>query len=323
MIPVSIPRSSRVVPSGRARDDRSMPGSADVLKVAVPLLGAVEAASALGASLRLRRDTHAAAPELAAGLDGVLDALGIRDAVEALDAHDVEALLGIVEGLLAQAADLVVEPNRDGWNYEQPNILLSQGHSSALVAGALHGFVAPALGAELSRRLDRPDAAFLDVGAGVAALAIAACRLWPSLRVVAVDPWAPALAIAREQVAAAGLQERIEVRAGVIEELVHPDGFDLAWLPTFFISRTALEPAVARIFAVMRTGGWATFGLYARPGDPLKDALADLRTVRQGGTLIAAPDVATLLARAGFVDVDVHFDAGSGLPVVFVAGRKP
>ena len=298
-------------------------GTAEVMKVAVPLLGAAEAASALGASLRLHRDAREVAPELAAQLAAVLDALGIREVVDALDERESEALLGIVEGFLAQAADFVVEPGRDGWNHDQASILLAQGHSSALVARALHGVVVPALDDELAGRLEGPDAAFLDVGAGVGALAVAACRLWPSLRVVALDPWMPALAIAREQVTAAGLQERIEVREGVVEELEDADGFDLAWLPTFFIPPAALEPAAERVFAVMREGGWATFGLYARPGDPFRDALADLRTVRQGGTLIAPQDVATLLERAGFVDVGVHFDPAWPLPIVFVAGRRP
>ncbi|MEA2143968.1 MAG: hypothetical protein QOI64_2398 [Solirubrobacteraceae bacterium] len=297
--------------------------SGDVLKVAVPLLGAAEAAAALGASLRMRGDGAAVAPELAAQLDGVLDALGVRDAVDALDDHDVKAVLGIVEGLLAQAADFVVAPGRDGWNHDQPSILLAQGHSSALVAEVLHRFVVPELGDELERRLAGPDAVFLDVGAGVAALAIAVCRLWPSLRVVALDPLEPALAIAHDEVAAAGLQERVEVREGVIEELVDEGGFDFAWLPTMFIPRPALEPAMERMLATMRPGGWATFGLYARPGDPFRDALADLRTVRQGGALISPQEVAELLDRAGFADVGVHFEPEWQLPVVFVAGRRP
>ncbi len=60
-------------------------------------------------------------------------------------------------------------------------------------------------------------------------------------------PWRPALELAREQIAAAGLQQHIEVRAGVIESLEDAGGFDLAWLPTFFISRASLEPAAERV----------------------------------------------------------------------------
>ncbi len=71
-----------------------------------------------------------------------------------------------------------------------------------------------------------------------------------------------------------------------------------------------------------RAAGWATFALYARPGDPFADALADLRTVRQGGALIAPHEVAALLEDAGFCDVDAVFDAAWQLPIVFVAGRR-
>lgn len=297
-------------------------GPGEVLKAAIPLLGAAEAAAAIGAALRVRLDEVAVRPELSARLDAVLDALNVRDALNGLDAHDSVALLGIVEGFLAQAADFVTQPQRAGWNHDLPSILLAQGHSSALVADALHRFVVPALGDDLTRRLEAPGASFLDVGAGVATLAVAVCRLWPSLRVVAVDPWEPALALAREQVAHAGLQERIDIRMGVIESMDDADGFDLAWLPTFFIPGDVLEPAVERMYALMRTGGWATFGLYARPGDPFRDALAELRTVRQGGALVSPQDVAAMLTRAGFADVGVHFDPAWPLPIVFVAGRR-
>jgi hypothetical protein len=62
-------------------------------------------------------------------------------------------------------------------------------------------------------------------------------------------------------------------------------------------------------------------GLYARPADPLAAALADLRTVRQGGTLQTAEEIVAVLEAAGFEDVLVHFDAAWRAPVVFVAGR--
>jgi methyltransferase family protein len=295
---------------------------ADVLKAALPLIVAAEAASAVGASLRLRRDGAAVAPELNARLEAVTDALGIAGGVTALEEHEVDPLLGIVEGFLAQAADFVARPDRGGWNYDEPSILLAQGHMSQLQADVLHRHVVPALG-DLAQRLARPEAAFLDVGAGVAAMSVAMCRLWPSLRVVALDPWEPALVLARDKVAAAGLQGRIEVREGIVEDLEHPAGFDLAWVPTFFIARRALEPAIERVLGALRSGGWATFGLYARAGDPLGDALADLRTVRQGGALIAPQEVARLLRRGGFADVEVHFDAAWTLPVMYVAGRRP
>lgn len=286
------------------------------------MLGVTEAASALGAALRLRRDGATVEPEMAARLDGVLDALGIREAVNALDAHETAALAGIVEGFLAQAADFVVAPGRSSWDHEDASILMAQGHTSVLIAGALQRHVVPAIGGDLAQRLDGAGAAFLDVGVGVAALAVWMCRLWPSLRVVGIDPWEPALALAREHVAANGLQERIDLRQAVAETLDDADEYDLAWVPTFFIPSAALEPAVERLRDALRPGGWVTLGLYARPGDPFRDALADLRTVRQGGSLVTPQDLAALLERLGFAGVAVHFDPAWALPIAFVAGRR-
>lgn len=298
------------------------PGSDPVLPAAMPLLGAAEAAAALGACLRLRLEGTTVEPELAASMNAVVDALGVRDAVSALDPHETLARLGIVEGFLAQAADFVSSPGRRTWDHEDPRILSAQGHSSALVADLLHRAVVPSLGDDLSDRLERADASFLDIGTGIAALAVAVCRLWPSVLVVGIDPWQPALALAREQVATAGLEGRIELRHTTAEELEDIEQFDLAWVPTFFIPSAALEPALDRVHAALRRGGWVTLGLYARPGNPLMDALADLRTVRHGGSLGQPQEFATLLERAGFSNVGVHSSPEWSLPIVFVAGQR-
>jgi SAM-dependent methyltransferase len=297
-------------------------GADRVLRAAVPMIGGAEALAALGASLRLRRDGSTVDPELAASLEAVVDALGLGGAVNALDDHETIALLGLVEGFLAQAADFVIAPDRAGWDHEEPSILRAQGHTSALIASVWRRFVVPSLGPDLTRRLDRPGAALLDVGVGVAALSVALCRSWPSLRVVGVDPWEPALVLAREHVAEAGLEERIELRQMAAETLEDAEAYDVAWVPTFFIRDAALERVIERVHAALRRGGWAILGLYARPGDPLRDALADLRTLRQGGSLLSPAQAAARLERAGFCDVDVHYDAAWEVPVVYVAGRR-
>ena len=298
------------------------PAPTQVMTVAMPLIGMTEALSALGASLQLRRGEVEVTPEMAACLDGVLGAIGVRDAVDALDDQQAEGLLGIVHGLIAQAADFVVRPDRTSWDHTDPSVLVSQGNSSVMCAMALRRHVVPGIGGDLGERLDAPGASFLDIGSGVAALSIAMCRIWPSLRVVGVDPWDPAIELARESVAEAGLEDRIELRRAVAEALEDADDFDLAWIPTFFIPRDALQSVVERTHAALRPGGWVTLGVYARPGDPFRDALADLRTVRQGGTLASLDDLTAMLERAGFADVGVHYDAEWGLPVVFVAGRR-
>jgi hypothetical protein len=63
-------------------------------------------------------------------------------------------------------------------------------------------------------------------------------------------------------------------------------------------------------------------GLYVRADDPLATALADLRTVRQGGALRTPHELAGLLTRVGFVDVEEVFDSTWRSPLTFVAGRR-
>lgn len=296
-------------------------GTDRLLQVAMPKLASAEVVAALGASLRLRHDGSVVDPELVARLDAVLDALGVRDLIDALDPHETVALLGLVEGFLSQATDFVVHPGRTSWDHANPSILLAQGHTSALLAEAFRRLVVPSLGGDLATRLEA-GAWFLDVGAGVAALSVAMCRSWPTLRVVGVDPWGPALELAREQVAAAGLEDRIELREAVAESLQDSAMYDLAWVPTFFISGAVLERAIERVHAALRPDGCAIVGLYARPDDPLMAAVADLRTVRQGGVVHTPQETAALLKRAGFVDVEVVVDTVWRGPVVFVTGRR-
>ena len=290
----------------------------------MPMLGGAEAIAACGAALRLRRDGTEIAPELAERLDAVLGALGVRDAVDALDEHELTALLGVVEGFLAQALDLVGDPRaRAG---------ITSRRASSWRRGTRARCSRPSSRASSSRRWAatsrhawtrraRPSSTS---ACGVAALSVAMCRAWPALRVVGVDPWEPALALAREHVAAAGLADRIELRATTAEQLSDDAAYDLAWVPTFFIPAAVLDEGggvVERVHAALRPGGGVIFGLYARPDNPVAAAVADLRTVRQGGTMCTPSELAELVARCGFEDVEVRFDAAWG-PVVYVVGRR-
>lgn len=292
-----------------------------VMGAAMPMLAAAEAAAALGASLRLRGAGEPVRPDLAAALDAVVGALGVRDALDGLEGREIIGLLGIVEGFLNQSADFVEHPARAGWDHESPSVLLAQGYTSTLLAGVFQRAVVPALD-DLEGRLQAPGASCLDVGAGVAALSVAMCRVWPQVRVVAVDPWQPALDLARKLIADAGLADRIELRSHGAEELADDAEHDFAWVPTFFIPGALLEQVAERVHVALRPGGWAVLGLYVRPDDPLAAALADLRTVRQGGAQQTSQEVAALMSGTGFADVEIRPDPEATSPVVFVVGRR-
>jgi len=106
-------------------------------------------------------------------------------------------------------------PERIRWDLESPRILMAQGHTSALLAGVFKQSVVPAFGDGFAARLDVENASFLDIGPGVAALSVAMCRMWPSLRVVAVDPWAPAIALGRARFADVAVHHDPDLRSPV------------------------------------------------------------------------------------------------------------
>lgn len=288
--------------------------------MAASLSASAEALAALGTALRVRATGQRATPEVEAALDGVLDALGLAEEVRAAGTAELEALLSPIRAVLFQAQDLVDDPWRSpGWSYTDRDVLESQGRTSAAFARILESHLVPELDG-LGERLARPGATFLDVGVGVGGLAIEMCRVWPELRVVGLDPWDPALALARRNVAAAGLADRVELRHERIEELGDADAFDLVWLAAPFLPRDALEAGVARVAVALRPGAWAIVGLY-RGSTELEEALARLRTARSGGSILDVGAVQALLEGAGLTDVRV-LPAGPGIPSLLVAARR-
>ena len=105
-------------------------------------------------------------------------------------------------------------------------------------------------------RLERPGARFLDVGVGVASLAIGMCRAWPALHVVGVDTFDVPLAMARQNVERAGLAERIELRELAVEELATRSRSSSRGCRASSSSGPSLAAAVARVRASLRPGGW-------------------------------------------------------------------
>lgn len=103
------------------------------------------------------------------------------------------------------------------------------------------------------------------VGTGVGWLAIEAARSWPALRIVGIDSWAPALTLARKNLAQSSVAERVELRSQRIEHLDDEKIFTLVWLPGPFIA--------AEIVAV---------GLDARSPSPRTARLAHIRASYTG-----------------------------------------
>ena len=276
------------------------------------LLTDAQALAALAARLHLDELGVEGDPAVRAQLDRVVDALEAREHVEGLDQGERSVLLSFVRSYLAQALDLVEDPARAGaWSYADPVLLQAQGSASAVVARLI-----------ADAGLGPADARILDVGTGVGGLAVALAMRFPESTVVGIDPWEPALALARKNVASAGLDGRVTLLKQTVQELDDPDGFDLVWLPAFFIPEPVLDEAIARIHAVMRPGAMLVVGILSGAGEEsLASAVEGLVTVRSGGSVVGPEDALGRLRRAGLDDTR-EVDRNRDAPLRLVVGRR-
>lgn len=295
-------------------------GNEELMGRVVSLTTGAEVAAALAAKLRLDLEAGPVDPKVAAALDKVASLATPASALADLDDTTRRSIVGTVTSFLKQALDLIDDPARPGgWVYTDPAVLQSQGQSSGAIP-ALIARSAPALPG-LEDALARDGACVLDIGSGIAALSIACCRTWPAATVVGLEPWGPAMDLGRANVTAAELDDRITLRTDRVEEIGDTDAFDLAWMPAPFLPLTALESAAPLVAASLRPGGWLVLGRYAAPADPLAGAVADLRTVRGGGTVISEADAIALLEGAGLANVRA-VPSDWPFPIRFVAGQR-
>ncbi len=251
----------------------------------------------------------------------VLVSLGIESDAAELGLAEAEFVNGLVRTILLQALEFLEAPNRPaGWTHVDPRILQGQGAGSATLVPVLHNVIVSRLDG-LSTRLDAAGATFLDVGIGVAALSIAMCRAWPTLHVVGLDPFAPALVLARQNIAEAGLQDRIALRQIGAEDLTDAEAFDLVWFSLPFVPDTILDTALAAVCRSLRPGGWLVTGTFGGPGE-LGMALARLRTARAGGRLLDSSGTETLLAVQGLTNI-ASFPPATWGPGILTVGRRP
>jgi SAM-dependent methyltransferase len=153
-------------------------------------------------------------------------------------------------------------------------------------------------------------------------LAIALAQMWPELRIVGIDPWQPSLALARENVEAANLGDRIELREQVGEAIDDVDAFDLAWLPFPFVPERAIGPTCERTLRALRPGGWIIVSMSGHGAlEPLPAAAMRLRLTLCGGPDWTSAQAESLLRDQGYVDVRTLAHA-PGSVLCNVVGRR-
>lgn len=291
-----------------------------MMAVTAPLIASAEAVAALAARIKLDELGEVGDPDVRAALDRVISTLTVPGLFDGFDETERRSMIGLVTSFLKQALELIENPGRSGgWVYTDPVVLQSQGQSSGAVPPLIASIAHTLEG--LNDALAREGARILDIGSGVAALSISCCRVWPQASVVGVDPWKPAMKLGVQNVSEAGLEDRITLRPIAIEDITDTDSFDLAWMPAPFLPRAVLESSVPVVARSLRPGGWLVLGRYAAPQGALPEALADLRTVRGGGTPLSEDDAVVLLDRGGLANVR-SVPSEWMAPIRFVAGQR-
>lgn len=256
--------------------------------------------------------------QLRSSARGLLDELGI----------DLDGDLGSLDllGTAAQASAPVFQVaavlRGEGflWASQSDEALQAQGRASAQAAQAFGQFLLPML-AGLAEALERPGARMLDVGTGVAALAVAFAERWPQLTVVGLDVLPRVLALAAGTVAASAVGDRVVLREQDVASLAEVDTYDLGWLPAPFLPEPALRTGASRVAQALVPGGWLMVGHGRLTGDPLDAALTRFKTVAYGGTALDDGQAQQLLVDAGLEHV-ATLPTPPSAPAITV-GRRP
>ncbi|HVW27200.1 MAG TPA: class I SAM-dependent methyltransferase [Polyangiaceae bacterium] len=293
----------------------------DLFALVQRLNGSMEALGALGAALRVHTSGLSPKPAVKSALEGVLAALDVDpDELAALPDDAKLAAAGGIAAFLRQAADVVERPDRPpGWTFTDPEFLQNQGRMSMSIAHVVD-VIAPSLG-DLSARLHGGRATFLDVGTGVGWLSIAMARKFPGLRVVGIDVFEAALALAEKNVEDAGLADRFELRHQSVADLTDRSAFDLVFFAAPFVPKAMVPEALERMRNALRPGGVLLFGTFATVDEPLALATQKLRIVRSGGHPWELSDARALVEQAGFSDARI-VERTWRAPVALVAGQK-
>ena len=247
----------------------------------------------------------------------VLKARGL-DGVASLRAEEAGGLAAQAAAPIHQVAALL-RGEGQMWADQSDEALFAQGRASAQGAAAFAQFVLPRL--EGLQDAFAGGARMLDVGTGVAAMAVAYAELFPRLTVVGIDVMPRVLAMAEQTVAASSVSDRIVLRHQDVSALDEPETYALAWLPAPFIPESALGAGAPRVVESLLQGGWLMLGHGKYGGPALGDALGRFKTIAYGGTALDDGQAEELLRSAGLVEVST-LPTPEGAPAITV-GRKP
>jgi predicted O-methyltransferase YrrM len=230
----------------------------------------------------------------------VMQAVGVPPTIGQLSDQQRHQLAAQATAPLVQIAALLT--GERGWIEHRDEALIAQGRASAQAAVPFKQAILPQL-TGLGARFDTPGCRMLDVGTGVAAMAVAYAETFPDLTVVGIDVLPRALSLARQTVAGSAAGTRVELRQQDIAALPDVDAYDLIWIPAPFVPEAALRAGLGRAAHALRRDGWIMLGHGRFDGDVLQDALTAFKTRAYGGTPLDAAAAQRLLTDNDLVDV--------------------
>lgn len=207
-----------------------------------------------------------------------------------------------------------------GWSHDDVDYLCDIGTLSATFVSVLANEIFPKMEG-LEERLASPAASVLEVGTGVGALTVQMQRRWPNARLVGLEVLPQAYAIAEANLEEEALADRVELRLSSVLDLQDTDNFDVAWLPLAFFERRLITPAMQKVFAALRPGGWVVTSVVAVRGNGLRPSLLRLTGALWGGHTLYDSEAAELLRQSGYVQVMSIPMAPDVQPVI--VGRRP
>lgn len=163
----------------------------------------------------------------------------------------------------------------------------------------------------LVQRLSKPGAIFLDAGAGTANISLQMCKIYPNLTAVAIDCVEKPLVIAKQNIHAAGLTDRIKLRKTLLQNLNDKALYDVVWLPQVYYSDVDFLEGLQVIWHALKPSGMIYVGALSFDQENLSNLIAQFNNATYG-SLRYVNNVTTSFANAGFIEIKT-FDASNKL----------
>jgi hypothetical protein len=202
-----------------------------------------------------------------------------------------------------------------GWRPWDPEVIRSQAQLSLDMSLAMARPMKQAW-PDLGALFERDGAVHLDVGVGGAGGAIGMAKAFPKLRVVGIDPLPAALVEARANVAAHGMQDRIELRAQRGDELTEVNHFSTAFVPSKFFDDASFQATLHTLAKALKQDGAILTAAWRDPGDARVSAVSRLRCEMWGAGPRTTEQVTEMLNRAGFREIRVGPPQGAMVPIL-------